>query len=431
MKEENNYSEGINIIHFLFRWRRLLAGVVTIAGILSILLTTLLPKKYEATARFFPPAFNKEENLSLNASMGFNLEADRLINIAQSATIKDSLIEKFDLIKFYNVDTNNAVWRENLYSRINNNLSLERTKYMSVVISFRSSDPEVSAAVVNEIMSLLSRFLERMVKVNMTEPLTYAESVYYEKSEVVAVLLQKIHTLRGGNRIKSIDLSFRQMSEKQNELKNSAAELSKLRENGSFFEYGEQLDNLQLELVSVRQKIALTSAKLKSAGDSELKNDTLLASLKGQLAGQKESEEILLKRLDAIQQWGKDYQRLSGQFEADLKQYNSIKYEYESLLNSFEPNIRSLELESLESEYNVEKQLLNELKSKYEKALIFYNQPFTDLFVVEYAKANYKKASPSFGKNLLVSMFSSFFLTVIILLFKQKWLEFKTGQQAR
>src|SRR5690606_1535899 len=120
---------------------------------------------------------------------------------------------------------------------------------------------------------------------------------------------------------------------KQQELKNSSTELSKLRENGSFFEYGEQLDNLQLDLVSIRQKIALTSAKLKSADDRELKNDTLISSLQGQLAGQKESEKILLKRLDAIQQWGKDYQHLSGQFEADLQQYNSIKQEYESLLN--------------------------------------------------------------------------------------------------
>lgn len=406
-----------------------MAVVVVIAGVLSILLTTFLPKKYEATAKFFPPAFNKEENLNLNASMGFNLEADRLINIAQSSTIKDSLIKRFDLKKYYKVDTTSPAWRENLYTRLDSDLRFERTKYMSVEISFRSKDPELSAIVVNEIMSLLSRFLERMVKINMTEPLTYAESVYFKKSEVVAELLQKIHELRGGNKVKSLDLSFRRMSQKQQELKNSSTELNKLRENGSFFEYGEQLDNLQLELVSNRQKIALTSARLKSAGDSDLKNDTLLSSLQGQLEGQKESEKILLKRLDAMQQWGKDYQRLSGQFEADLEQYNTIKQEYESLLNSFEPNIRSLELESLESEYNVEKQLLNELKSKYEKALIFYNQPFTDLFVVEYAKANFKKASPSYSKNLLVSMISSFFLTVIILLFRQKWLEFRTGQQ--
>lgn len=429
MNEQKASSEDNEVLHFLYKSRKLLFTVVLVAGILSLIATSFMIKKYEAKAGFFPPAFNREEHLSLNAAMGYNLEADKLINIAQSATIKDSLIEKFDLIKFYDADTSSSVWRENIYSRIDNDLSLERTKYMSVVISFRSTDPEVSAAVVNEIMSLLSRFLERMIKNNMIEPLSYAENVYFKKSEGVAALLQKIHVLRGGNREKSLDLSFRRMSQKQQELKNSANELSKLRENGSFFEYGEQLDNMQLELLSNRQKIAITSAKLQTAEETKSKNDTLISSLQGQLSGQKEAEKILVARLESIQQWGKDYQRLSGQFEADLEQYNAIKHEYETLMNSFEPNVRSLELESLESEYNIEKQLLNELKSKYEKALIFYNQPFTDLFVVEYAKANYKKASPSYSKNLLVSMISSFFLTLIILLFRQKWLEFKTGQQ--
>lgn len=420
---ESKDKTGIEVLRFLYSKRRILIGVAIIAGLASIGMTALLPKKYESKSIFFPPTLDTDKQMSITPQLGYVREADHLIQMAQSTALKDTLIETFDLLGHFDISTEDKMWRDKIYKSIDRNLKFERTKYMSVIVTFRSRDPQLSSDVVNEAVSILSRFWERLFKGNIQKPLVYAEGQYIQKNEEVMTILDSIHTMRFGNKNKSLKMKYERLKSKEHDIQNLVQELNDIREAGSFFNYGEHLDNLQIELIELRQELARDQGKLEALKERNVHNDTLMGSLKGKIVGNNKSETMILKRIAELNSAGKNYEKLSNQLSIEMSQYQMIKQEYENLLNAFEPNVRSLELENLETRYAIEKQNMIELKNKYERTLRYYNQPLPNLFVIEKAVPSYVKVSPSYKLNFLISVLGSVILTAIILLFREKLFE--------
>jgi len=85
---------------------------VIVVSTLSIILALILPKTFRATSSIMPPSSSFDSSLLLNNANLFPLQnmmpfgdgnANTFIAILKSRTIMDSIIEKFNLIEFYDV----------------------------------------------------------------------------------------------------------------------------------------------------------------------------------------------------------------------------------------------------------------------------------------------------------------------------------------
>ena len=410
-------KEEMELLRFLYKERKWIIIAVVIASVLVIAATSMMEIKYKATGTVFPPGFNSADRMLENPQFGYNIEADRLIQIGESVNLKDSVIQYFDLINYYEIDQNDADWKDRLLKKYEKDISFERTKYMSVKITVLNRDPDQAAAMVQEIIDLLSRFWERLFKNNMLETLNYAQKMYTDKQSEVSAMLDSIYRLRGENTNESIAKLKKQMDQKQSEVEAYMNEISDLRNKGDFFDYGTKVELLNEEIMTTNRILEISRARMTSLEKSGKQNDTSYTQAKAKYEGAKEHKDYLEKNLQNLKGIDKKYSSLNEKLQISIEQYHQIKTAYEELLYSFEPLVESVELDYLEARYVSERNALNQLKEKFEKAHRYYNEPLPNLFVIESPRPIYKKASPSYSFNTLIAAFAAFVASIAYLLF--------------
>lgn len=116
--EKTPNRDDISILDYfsvLARWRYFIAAFVLGVGLLTAVVTLLIPNRYKSTARLLPP--NRSTGLPGNLSQvardflplaglagsQISRESQNYLAILQSYTATKSLVEKFDLIEIYDV----------------------------------------------------------------------------------------------------------------------------------------------------------------------------------------------------------------------------------------------------------------------------------------------------------------------------------------
>lgn len=113
MKEPQK-NELLQIIKFIYNHHKIYLKAIIITIILSVLVTFLLPKKYRSTGIIFPTFSNSLEDTYNNPMFGYDVEADRILQLLQSQEVQDSINAKFNLVNYYELDTLDERWRDEL-----------------------------------------------------------------------------------------------------------------------------------------------------------------------------------------------------------------------------------------------------------------------------------------------------------------------------
>lgn len=181
---------------FLF-WRfitgnlKTLLGYAFAGGLIAFVATFFIPKEYKSYGTIFPPSSTSIDNSIDFPNFGYDVEADRLIQILGSAEIRDSVIKKFNLADYYEIDKSQADWMDNLMKKYYKNIKFERTPAMSVLISARTKDPQLSSDIVNYIIHTADASREKIYKKNIITAYDNAKQDYeLQKRLVDSVKLQ-------------------------------------------------------------------------------------------------------------------------------------------------------------------------------------------------------------------------------------------------
>jgi uncharacterized protein involved in exopolysaccharide biosynthesis len=155
-------------VRFLLRNSKKLIFYTSLSVILAIVITFFIPKEYYSYGIVFPPANPSLENNVDNPNFGYDVEADRLIQIFTSREIRDSVINRFDLLNYYELDKADEDWMDQLVKKYRNDIKFERTAYMSIVVSAQTKDPFMSAEIVNYIIEVTNKVREKIYKQNLS-----------------------------------------------------------------------------------------------------------------------------------------------------------------------------------------------------------------------------------------------------------------------
>lgn len=142
---ENNTS----ILGFIFNYRKAVFSAALIGAVLGLTITFFIPKKYNSTAIVYPFSAYSKNDIVENPQFGFEVETEQLLQLMESQTMLERTVKKFNLQKYYDLDTTRPTWKSELVINYLKDITFTRSKYLSVVVNVQTTEPVLSAKIAN------------------------------------------------------------------------------------------------------------------------------------------------------------------------------------------------------------------------------------------------------------------------------------------
>jgi len=196
MKESEERNDLLRIIKFIYLNYKTYLKAIVITLVLSLIVTFLLPKQFRAKGIVFPTFSNSMEETYNNPMFGYDVEADRVIQLLQSQEIQDSLTSKFNLVNYYKIDSMDLMWRDELRKEIESDVNFTKTPFLSIEISAKTKDPQLSTDIVNTIIGLIDPIRNRILKQNVALAFKSINKEYQNQKNTLDSLVNLIKTMR-------------------------------------------------------------------------------------------------------------------------------------------------------------------------------------------------------------------------------------------
>jgi len=165
--DTKNEFNSFSLINYIWQWRKLFLIVCFAAGVLSIIFTlkTFIRPQFTATTIIYAPRtnsfskiFSNENNINERLDVkayAIEEETEQMMEILHSRELKDVLIERYDLINYYGINTSKKAWKDKLYKTLKDAMNIKRTQYGAISISVSDWSPERAAQMANDMASEL------------------------------------------------------------------------------------------------------------------------------------------------------------------------------------------------------------------------------------------------------------------------------------
>lgn len=162
--KETKFSD---YVYVLYKWKKFLLINLIIVGLITTGLVFLIPNEYRATATIMIPPDNQLGLGGLSSLLGgkssiasagsrlfgmSNTSEDMLLGILNSRTALVDVIDKFDLMKYYEIDDNNM---DKVIKAFRSDISTDPNEFGMIDFSIINKDPNVSAKMANYLVTLV------------------------------------------------------------------------------------------------------------------------------------------------------------------------------------------------------------------------------------------------------------------------------------
>lgn len=227
----------MDIIRFMFKHKWPIISVTVIAAIASVIVSYTITPKFKSSVILYPKKQVAVSHALTNAELidpedhimnfGDEEETEQLIQTLYSEDIRIAIIEKFDLLHHYNIDSEGGFPMTRLNQKIAENIRFRKTEYQAVEIDVMDTDPQMAADIANEIASLLDQTLNKMQKDVAVEILKVVEGEYNQLLKEIDQLESSLTELKNKRtEPKYISLSEQLLNENKrlSDLKSSLVE---------------------------------------------------------------------------------------------------------------------------------------------------------------------------------------------------------------
>ncbi|HEX2936924.1 MAG TPA: Wzz/FepE/Etk N-terminal domain-containing protein [Bacteroidales bacterium] len=203
-KHRFNFDSS-DFMAYIWSKRKTLLTISLVAAVFSAIVSLLITPKYQSSVILFPAssASLSQSLLSVNSNsqndimkFGTEQEGEQLMQVLNSAEIRDRIIQKFNLYKHYKIDTTGRYWRTKLYSEFKSNIKFHRTEYMSVVIDVLDTDRDTAAYIANEISNQVDTVMTRIQHERAQKALAVVEKEYVEMENQMNLLQDSLKRIR-------------------------------------------------------------------------------------------------------------------------------------------------------------------------------------------------------------------------------------------
>lgn len=205
----------LEVVRVLLKWKKPIAIFVGLSAVAAVIVSLVLPNYYESSSIFYPtnPSITDRQNLFGKESSGDNQgffgtknDAQRMMSLAQSASVVGYVIEKFNLIEHYDIEPDDPKRYFKVKREFDSNYSVVKTELGGVMISFTDTDNQLASDLVNTVVSKINEQNNKIISDNKSTILNiFREKVSQKRAELgqlndsLATLVDKYGIKEGYN----------------------------------------------------------------------------------------------------------------------------------------------------------------------------------------------------------------------------------------
>ena len=170
MENKEQYN-AFSLIQFLWRWKWWLVAICLATMIISLGCSMLIKPRFKSTATIYAPRTNSTAKILLNEenynerldmkAYAIEEETEQMMQLLNAQEIKDSLISKYDLATYYDINTSSKGWKTKMNKVLTNNITIKRTEYGAITIAVSDEDPQMACNMTQDILRLLDTVKNR------------------------------------------------------------------------------------------------------------------------------------------------------------------------------------------------------------------------------------------------------------------------------
>lgn len=160
MSNKSNEFNSIDLLAFLWKSRKTLIILGFAAAIISSIVSLMMQEKYLSTVTLFPTKSSSvtfSEVITEDQSVtkfGDEEEAEQMLQILESAQVREKIVSRYNLMKHYDIDTSSLLKRTELAETYNDNITFQRNNKGAVLINVLDHNPDTAALIANHIAEL-------------------------------------------------------------------------------------------------------------------------------------------------------------------------------------------------------------------------------------------------------------------------------------
>ncbi|HTF03266.1 MAG TPA: Wzz/FepE/Etk N-terminal domain-containing protein [Bacteroidia bacterium] len=193
---EAEKQDAIGLIRLIYSNRRLLLTVAILSLALSIGVTFLMPNKYYSQGIVFATNSNQSGSILDNPQFGFEQDAEQLMQLLESEALRNDIVNEFKLVSYYEIDTAELDWEQQLVKNYAHDIKFSKTKNLSLSISATTKDPQLSADIVNSIIAKVNEYKKNVFEANRRQDYNYKRTTFEKQGQKVDSLTKKIYELK-------------------------------------------------------------------------------------------------------------------------------------------------------------------------------------------------------------------------------------------
>jgi uncharacterized protein involved in exopolysaccharide biosynthesis len=262
-------NQSYDLISFLWKNKNLLITIGTVALVSSSLVSLLMDEKFESTVTIYPAktssvTFNEviTEDQSIS-KFGENEEAEQMLQILESSSIRNKIINKFNLLKHYEIDLESKYINTDLTKTYLENINFKRNNNGAVLITVLDKSPDTAALIANDIALLFDNTKNAIIHER-------ALTDFKIKKEKLDKITAQMQTLRDTmSKLSSLGVvtndAYRALTEgyvnsKDSEIKKSFKTKMKMTEK-----YGSLLKSFQIKVEFLSERLATMETSYEQA----------------------------------------------------------------------------------------------------------------------------------------------------------------------
>ncbi|MBL4704414.1 MAG: hypothetical protein JKY54_07825 [Flavobacteriales bacterium] len=214
-------QEAKSVLNYLFKHGVKILIAFVIGLILAVCITFIIPKKFRSSGIIYPPNSFTRDQLIGNPQFGHETETEQLMQLLESASMRDSVIQKFKLINYYESDTSVVGWKDVLNIKFIHDVKFFRSKYLSVVISAELKDPELAADMVNYIISVVNKYKKSVFSENRDSDMRFYKSRWLKSEDALDSIVSMIYVIKDTNNTENLLSNYKQRLSTENYIENS------------------------------------------------------------------------------------------------------------------------------------------------------------------------------------------------------------------
>lgn len=193
----------LDIIRLIYSKRRRILLICIAVGVLTALITLMMPNYYKATTTFYAasPDLSKPERIFGYSSYDMNyygsgLDVDRLMTIGFSNELAEFLIDSFNLYSHYDIDTEDPKAEFKIKEHLSSLYELVKTKYDAIELSIEDKDQAIVALMANAARAKINELAQKVIKNSQSQVINAYENSISEKQRELSVIADSLRKTR-------------------------------------------------------------------------------------------------------------------------------------------------------------------------------------------------------------------------------------------